>query len=285
MEQRNIMSHVGRIDELREAARDSNLVDGLTHSFYRYPARFSPQFAAAAIRLYSNPGDLVLDPFMGGGTSVVEGLIAGRRVFGNDINSLSLFVARVKTTPLTGKMAAAVVQWSKETADCMKYRYPADSLVSYLDDERTKNLSLPKARPLKKAVAIALSRLAELPSAKQRDFARCLLLKTSQWALDNRKRATSLSEFRDRLVDNARSMAHQISLLGREFRSHDVRLRNRVLSQSDAAELHQHRYFASGSVADIVVPAHRTQAFICCTIVGKSMAAAKLQRLIGLLIP
>jgi hypothetical protein len=39
-------------------ARDTNPVSGLTHGFYKYPARFSPAFARAAVEAFSNPGDL-----------------------------------------------------------------------------------------------------------------------------------------------------------------------------------------------------------------------------------
>src|SRR5438552_10357774 len=85
---------------LIEAALDRQPVSGLTHNSYRYPARFSPRFAAAAIEQFSRPGDLILDPYMGGGTAVVEGIAAGRRVVGNDLNSLADFVTRVKVTPL-----------------------------------------------------------------------------------------------------------------------------------------------------------------------------------------
>src|SRR5690349_7795251 len=72
---------------LSEGARDRRPVSGLTHNFYRYPARFSPHFIAAAIKHFSNPGDLICDPYMGGGTAVVEAIAAGRRVIGNDLNS------------------------------------------------------------------------------------------------------------------------------------------------------------------------------------------------------
>jgi DNA modification methylase len=44
------------------AARDTTPVRGLTHGFYKYPARFSPVFAGAAIKAFTQPGDLVLDP-------------------------------------------------------------------------------------------------------------------------------------------------------------------------------------------------------------------------------
>ena len=51
--------------QLIEAARDLEPVTGLTHNFYRYPARFSPRFVRAAIETFSVPCDLVLDPFLG----------------------------------------------------------------------------------------------------------------------------------------------------------------------------------------------------------------------------
>ena len=87
-----------KFDRLIEAAQDKSRVSGLTHDFYRYPARFSPTFVRAAIEAFTAPGDLVLDPFLGGGTTAVEALALGRSVIGTDISSLAVFVAQVKTT-------------------------------------------------------------------------------------------------------------------------------------------------------------------------------------------
>lgn len=81
---------------VRRAALDQEPISGLTHQFYRYPARFSPRFVRAAIEALSSPGDVVLDPYMGGGTTIVEAHITGRRSIGNDVNSLALFVATAK---------------------------------------------------------------------------------------------------------------------------------------------------------------------------------------------
>src|SRR5690242_1232639 len=92
--------HPGVLADLFEAVLCADPVRGYTHNFYRYPARFSPQFAGAAIEAFTKPGDTVLDPSMGGGTSAVEALTAGRRFVGCDINPLSHFVTRSKTTPL-----------------------------------------------------------------------------------------------------------------------------------------------------------------------------------------
>jgi hypothetical protein len=60
-------------------------VGGLTHNSYRYPARFSPQFARATIEAFSRPGDTILDPFMGGATSLVEGRALGRHSVGSGV--------------------------------------------------------------------------------------------------------------------------------------------------------------------------------------------------------
>ena len=84
------------VAQVRRAALDQEPISGLTHQFYRYPARFSPGFVRAAIEAFSLPGDVVLDPYMGGGTTIVEAYVAGRRSIGNDLNSLAVFVAAAK---------------------------------------------------------------------------------------------------------------------------------------------------------------------------------------------
>lgn len=238
--------------QLKQSAQDSSLVEGLTHSFYRYPARFSPAFASAAIRLFSKPGDLVIDPFMGGATSILEGFVAGRRVYGCDINSLSLFIAQVKTTPLSNSAIDNVTTWADEVASNMSFRHPTTDLEDILEDSRAKNLSLPSARPLKKAVAIALHWLDELATSPERDFARCLILKTSQWAFDNRKRTTPLTEFRERFAANAHEMAADLQEYSRLYRRKKLRLRDRTLVQCDAADIHKGADFV-GNKADLVV--------------------------------
>src|SRR5690349_10231503 len=81
-------------------ARDPSPVSGLTHNFYRYPARFSPSFVRSAVEAFTSPGDWVLDPFVGGGTTVVEALSQGRNSVGVDISSLATFISEAKTAIL-----------------------------------------------------------------------------------------------------------------------------------------------------------------------------------------
>ncbi|MEM4233263.1 MAG: DNA methyltransferase, partial [Thermoplasmata archaeon] len=43
-----------------------------THGIHRYPAKFIPQVPRLCINRYSDPGETVLDPFMGSGTTLLE---------------------------------------------------------------------------------------------------------------------------------------------------------------------------------------------------------------------
>ena len=89
------------LEQLTAALNSSRHTGGSTHNFYLYPARFSPEIARTIIALFSQPGDSVLDPFMGGGTSIIEGMMLGRRMVGIDLNALAHFVASVRTRPLS----------------------------------------------------------------------------------------------------------------------------------------------------------------------------------------
>ena len=71
------------------------------HSFHWFPGNFIPQIPAYLIQLLSAPGEIVLDPFCGSGTTGVEAIQLGRRAWLTDINRASIQVTR-------GKIAAAV---------------------------------------------------------------------------------------------------------------------------------------------------------------------------------
>ena len=72
----------------------------LSHSYHTYPAKFIPQLAARLIKEFSQENDIVVDPFMGSGTTVVEALIHGRVGVGVDINPIAALIAKVKSTPV-----------------------------------------------------------------------------------------------------------------------------------------------------------------------------------------
>lgn len=81
--------------------------NGLTHGLHRYPAKYIPQIPRWAIREYSAPGDLVLDPFSGSGTTLVEALAEGRNCAGVDLDPLACLIAGAKTSTLnTARLAS-----------------------------------------------------------------------------------------------------------------------------------------------------------------------------------
>ena len=59
-----------------------------------YPAKMLPAVAAPAIAACTRPGDLVLDPMCGIGTTLVETLHAGRRAVGVEYEPHWVDVAR-----------------------------------------------------------------------------------------------------------------------------------------------------------------------------------------------
>lgn len=79
------------------------LTTELTHAINNYPAKFIPQLPRRLILALSEPGDLVLDPFAGGGTAGVEALQLGRGFLGLDANPVGVLLGHVKTTSLRAK--------------------------------------------------------------------------------------------------------------------------------------------------------------------------------------
>jgi hypothetical protein len=53
---------------------------------------------------------------------------------------------------------------------------------------------------VRKFVGIALQRLRELPGTKQSNLARCVILRTAQWALDGRRSVPRVSAVRQQFI-------------------------------------------------------------------------------------
>ena len=171
---------------LAEAALDVSPVAGHTHDFYRYPARFSPRFVRKAIETFTDPGDVVIDPFMGGGTTAVEGFALARRVVGTDISSLACFVADVKTTLLTPSNMNSIREWFVGLPPMLNLRRKMANPDSSIERDLCRNIAGRRTWPIRKAIRLAIAQLHLLASGRQRRLARCVLLKTGQWALDGR---------------------------------------------------------------------------------------------------
>jgi DNA modification methylase len=187
-------------------ARDSQPVSGYTHNFYKYPARFSPEFVRAVIEAFSEAGDLVFDPFMGGGTALVEALALGRQAIGTDISALAAFVAAVKTTLLEEAELRRLQNWVKRVRDCVDMRKQRACFSEYAESGYLKHLGRPTTWRLRKATEQALASAVRLRSPRTRALARCIVLRTGQWALDGRRILPTIGEFRDALASYAEEM-------------------------------------------------------------------------------
>ncbi|WP_220202441.1 DNA methyltransferase [Reticulibacter mediterranei] len=185
--------------------RNTAPTQGLTHTFYKYPARFSPAFVRAAITEFSQPGDVILDPFMGSGTSLVEALISDRHAIGSDINTLAHFLAQVKTTPLSSLECDEVAHWAASIGTYLRLSGPQRSVIPPLppaDDPSQRGIP----RSLRQIIAAIRAEISHLSTSGQRQLARCALLRTSQSALDCTTTFPSAPLFREQFVETVNLM-------------------------------------------------------------------------------
>jgi hypothetical protein len=132
----------------------------------------------------------------------------------------------------------------------LSYRVQRDLVVDHIDDAKTRNMNLARARFIKKVVAAALATVDGLNSPNAQAFARCALLRVSQWALDGRKKHTTLAEFRTKLGHTIVSMVHAIA----EFSTHlEAVLPRATILNMDAAALASADILQGGQKANLVV--------------------------------
>jgi len=72
----------------------------LTHGYHRYPAKFIPQIVSRLAEKYTKENDLIVDPFGGCGTTIVESKVMGRPSIAVDINPVAVLITKAKITPL-----------------------------------------------------------------------------------------------------------------------------------------------------------------------------------------
>lgn len=103
------------------------------HSLHEisYRACFKPQLPRFFIARLTQPGDVVYDPFMGRGTTLVEAALMGRTAYGCDVNPLSRVLCEPRLAPPTlAEVDRALASVDFEDADMA----PAELLVFYHPD-------------------------------------------------------------------------------------------------------------------------------------------------------
>ena len=106
------------------------------HALCPYFAMFPESFAERWIRRLTKPGDCVLDPFSGRGTTALTALLLGRRAVACDVNDVAFCVTRAKTqAPLLSTMLRRVEQlqaaFDPDNWKAAARAYPAFFQVAY----------------------------------------------------------------------------------------------------------------------------------------------------------
>ncbi|MBJ7403594.1 MAG: hypothetical protein JHD07_09985 [Bradyrhizobium sp.] len=217
---------------LVEAARDGAPVRGLTHGYYKYPARFSPVFAKAAISAFTKPGDLVLDPHVGGGTTLVEAIASGREAVGVDISSLAEFITNVKCTVFSEAELETLERWGSRVATSVDIHKPSTPLSDYEQLGYYKHLNHRSRWRMRKAIEQSLAHAIKLGTPRLESFGRCVVLRSAQWALDGRSKRATIEDFRRTLTETAEDMVQGARDLRASVRLHGRQQAITVLRRS-----------------------------------------------------
>ena len=188
-----------QLTRIVEAASISRVAREWTHPLYRYPASMSPHIARAIITELSNPGDTILDPFCGGGTTAVEALAQGRRVICSDLNTLACFVTESKAVPLSRDQLAFVQDW----VDSITY-----PVRSYIRVKPAPLVTSDGASYVPRSCGLLLAirdSIETLGDGKVQRLARLIVLRTGQVCFDCRQRALNPRV----LLKAFRSVAHE----------------------------------------------------------------------------
>lgn len=86
----------GELFSLSLATKESNK----THGLHRFAAKYIPRVPAWALEQFADENSVVLDPFCGSGTTLVEALSRTREAVGIDCDPLACLIASAKTTSI-----------------------------------------------------------------------------------------------------------------------------------------------------------------------------------------
>lgn len=95
---------------------DGNNTLFATHGLHAYAAKCPPPLVKYGLQYYSRPGEVVLDPMAGSGTTLVQSRMMGRHAVGFDIDPLARLITRVKSRPLADdEIGAAYCEVKRKT--------------------------------------------------------------------------------------------------------------------------------------------------------------------------
>lgn len=94
------------------------------YKIHRYFARRPYNVFRYLVEHYSNPDSIILDPFCGGGVTIVEGLRLKRKVIGVDLNPIATYITKAETLDIDlGNLTDKFNKIKKEISNEIKGYY------------------------------------------------------------------------------------------------------------------------------------------------------------------
>ena len=106
------------------------------HGFHTYPARMHPHTAHELVRAFTPRRGIVLDPFCGSGTVVLEASALGLAAHGTDLNPLAVDLARTKLQRYAAEELDLLVREAERIATCADDRRKARAGATRRYEER-----------------------------------------------------------------------------------------------------------------------------------------------------
>ena len=108
-----------------------------THGYHPYSAKYIPQIPNYLIKNFSEKNDLILDNFMGSGTTLVEAKILGRNALGIDVNPLACLISNAKTINLQCSQLKEISDISASIKQDILAILGSVTLVNFGDNRKT----------------------------------------------------------------------------------------------------------------------------------------------------
>lgn len=149
-----------------------------THCFHTYPAMMIPQISRELISRMGVKGGLLLDPYCGTGTSLVEAKIAGMNSIGTDLNPLARLIAKSKTVDYsTTKLKSVIDSFLNDLESILRENLPFKEFDELESVSFSRLLDWFPAKSVGDIMA-TLAVIDKLPDDRYTDFLRVSLSQT-----------------------------------------------------------------------------------------------------------
>ena len=131
-----------------------------THGLHSYAAKCPPQLVRYGIENYSSPGETILDPMAGSGTTVVEARLHGRNAIGYDVDALACLIAKVKARIIDDNpidnAADLVLKYARNDIDALKKGKASQEILARATPPNFHNIDYWFSPEVKQALAVLL---------------------------------------------------------------------------------------------------------------------------------